>query len=297
MKKAYINQDKAAGARYEDWLHLRLALFSCYHGQPGVRESRMVPSNLTAWLIYRGWGEVVVGNQCLRAGPGEWLLPRPVPRVQRFSADVDLLSLNFYAQWPTGEPLFKEGLGLIFPSRAHPLLERRALVINRVLDRIVPGHDYKVFTQEMPLDAYLRVQRAFADYFAVLVEVLQSYGIVPTPPGMVDPRLARAVDLIQRQPMGSSLVLESLARQVGISAVHLNRLAVQHLGQTLMQHRENRRAEYARRCLAVPGTQIKEVGLALGFSTPGHFSRWFDRVHGLSPRQYRLQAQTPTRTS
>lgn len=252
----------------------------------------MVPTGLTAWLIYQGSAEVIVGSQTLRAHPGEWLIPRPIPRLQRFSADIQLLSLNFYAQWPTGESLFADGLGLVLDASRHPQLERCGLAVDRALERVAPGHDYRVFTHDMSLDAYLQVHRLFAEFFAALVDALAAHDIEPSPPGRVDPRLAEAVELIHHHPLDRPLVIAQLAATVGLSPVHLNRLAVSNLGHTLIQHWEYRRAEYARRCLAVPGTQIKQVALSLGFSTLGHFSRWFNRLHGQSPRVYRAQLAT-----
>lgn len=281
-----------SGMRYEDWLHLRLALFSCYQGRPGLRENRMIPSHLTAWLIQQGWGEVQVGSQILRAGPGQWLIPPPVSRIQRFSADVELLSLNFYAQWPTGETVFKEGLGLVFEARRYPGLQRQAAAINRILERLVPGHDYRVFTHDMSLADYLGVQQQFMGFFAILVDILRRHGILPSTPGKVDPRLSAALTMMASLPLDTPFRIPVIARKVGISAVHLNRLATHYLGHTLAQHWDFRRAEYARRCLAMPGIQVKQVGLSLGFSVPAHFSRWFNRVHGMPPKRYCLQAQS-----
>lgn len=275
--------------RYEDWLHLRLALLSCYRGRPGSLEARFVPTGMTAWLIYRGRATVTIGQEVAQASPGQWLIPRPVPRLHRFTPDIELLSLNFYAQWPTGEPLFSKGLSATLNAADHPELEADALGINQLLEHLVPQHDYTVFAQPMSLPNYLQVQQAFPRFFASLVHALEARGVRPSSPAEMDPRLADALARLQTLPMARPLDLPSIARSGGLSPVQLNRLAVQQLGHTLREHRERQRSEYARRALLAPGTAVKQVALALGFDDLGRFSRWFRRLHGVSPREFRGQ--------
>ena len=76
-----------------------------------VADTVVTPETFT-WLIYTGSAKVTIGDQTITASPGQWLLPRPVARLQQFTANIEILSLNFYANWPTGEPLFGDRLGL-----------------------------------------------------------------------------------------------------------------------------------------------------------------------------------------
>ena len=47
----------------------------------------------------------------------------------------------------------------------------------------------------------------------------------------------------------------------------------------------------ARRALLYSNLSVAEIGYALGFADPGHFSRFFTRHAGQSPRAFRAAAQ------
>ncbi|MFA4943338.1 MAG: helix-turn-helix transcriptional regulator [Lentisphaeria bacterium] len=274
---------------YGEWLPLRTALISCYRGRPGNLCFQFLPPGLTAWLVYRGQAEVVHANVSTVARAGQWLIPQPIFRVQRFSPDIDFLSLNFFAHWPTGEVAFNPSRAVVLDSCRHPEMEREALAVEELLGAILRCHGYGMYRQEMSIQSYLDVQQLFLKFLKAFAAALESVGVGARPPGHLDPRLALALEFIERQPQNLALTLAQVARAAGISPAHLNRLAVQHLGQSVLRYHERRRGEYARRCLSLPGTQVKQVAIALGFSTPGHFSRWFTRQHGLSPRQFQSQ--------
>jgi len=244
---------------------------------------------MTAWLVCRGRAEVVHGKTATTANAGQWLIPRPIARLQRFSDDIELLSVNFFAHWPTGEPLFDLSDAVILEARDHPKMEQRAMALDELIGSLVASHGYGVYMREMPVESYLQIQQVFMDFFRVLIEALATVGLTPAPPGSTDARLSLALNLIERHPYNQPIPLPQLAQAAGLSVVHLNRLAVQHLGKTLRQFCDRRRGEYARRCLLLPGIQVKQVALNLGFSTAGHFSRWFSKQYGLSPRQFQSQ--------
>ena len=46
----------------------------------------------------------------------------------------------------------------------------------------------------------------------------------------------------------------------------------------------------ARQMLETSGLQIAEISVHLGFDDPAYFSRFFKRLTGKSPRQYRAEA-------
>lgn len=276
-------------SHYSDWLPLRVALISCYRGQPGMRAFSYLPPGMTAWLIYRGQAEVTCSDVTTVAKAGQWLIPRLIGRFQRFSADIDFLSLNFFAHWPTGESVFDPGHDIVLEAGEHPSLERKAIEVDELIGTLISPHDFGLYMHELPMQPYIEIQRTFMGFFSALIEALATLGLTPAPPGSIDARLALVLNLIERQPYNQPISLPQLAHAAGLSVVHLNRLAVQHLGKTVLQYCDRRRSEYARRCLLLPGIQVKQVGLNLGFSTAGHFSRWFTQQHGLSPRQFQKQ--------
>ncbi|MDB5823478.1 MAG: transcriptional regulator PobR [Herminiimonas sp.] len=80
------------------------------------------------------------------------------------------------------------------------------------------------------------------------------------------------------------------ARQIGISAAHLNVLCRKAIGRSAQEIIHARVMLEARRRLVYTSMTIGEVCSALGFSDPAYFTRFFKRETGLSPRDFRERA-------
>jgi AraC-like DNA-binding protein len=78
-----------------------------------------------------------------------------------------------------------------------------------------------------------------------------------------------------------------VARAAGLSQSHLERLFTARYGITPRHFFERRRANVARQLIETTTAPIKEIAFRLGFSTLAHFSTWFRRSTGESPRQAR----------
>lgn len=81
------------------------------------------------------------------------------------------------------------------------------------------------------------------------------------------------------------------ARQIGISAAHLNVLCRKAIGRSAQQVIHERIVLEARRRLVYTSMTIGEVCNALGFADPAYFTRFFKRETGLSPRDFRERAR------
>jgi AraC-like DNA-binding protein len=77
------------------------------------------------------------------------------------------------------------------------------------------------------------------------------------------------------------------ARQSGYSYAHLRRAFTQTYGLSPEQYRAERKCAEAKRRLLASDTPIKEIAIDLGFSDQYYFSRFFRKLAGLSPRQFR----------
>jgi AraC family transcriptional regulator, transcriptional activator of pobA len=82
----------------------------------------------------------------------------------------------------------------------------------------------------------------------------------------------------------------SLAGELGISATQLNRLCRAQFGRGALELLHERMALEAQRQLAYTTLSVKRIGLDLGFADPGYFSRFFQRLCGVSPTAWRQQA-------
>lgn len=82
------------------------------------------------------------------------------------------------------------------------------------------------------------------------------------------------------------LSVESLAAEVGISRVHLNRRLKEITNQSARDFIRNIRMRQAARLLHEKKLSITEVAYATGFANPSHFSVAFKEIFGITPRAY-----------
>lgn len=66
------------------------------------------------------------------------------------------------------------------------------------------------------------------------------------------------------------------------------------MGSTPRHYLEKRRMDYAYRRLRMPDAQVKEVATTLGFVHLSHFSKWFKKHLGQSPRHFIRSLQSPS---
>lgn len=86
----------------------------------------------------------------------------------------------------------------------------------------------------------------------------------------------------------------ALARAVGVSRRVLE-LSLRGAGLfSPYQAITHARLQHARHLLASTDLSVAEAGRRSGYPEPHHFSAWFKTRNGQSPRQYRLQAKTPS---
>ena len=108
-------------------------------------------------------------------------------------------------------------------------------------------------------------------------------------PDSTDPRVARALQVIDVQPPGGEYPGKAMTLASGLSIGRLNRLCAQLYGFTTHQYWERARLERARLALKADTQSIKEVAYGLGFLQLSHFSAWFKRHEGASPRAFRTK--------
>lgn len=81
--------------------------------------------------------------------------------------------------------------------------------------------------------------------------------------------------------------LSPYARELGISANHLNDVMRAETAQPAGEHLRRRRLLDAKRKLLHSTLDVAEIGYALGFADPSYFSRFFRRYEGVTPVEFR----------
>ncbi|MEM1446981.1 MAG: AraC family transcriptional regulator [Planctomycetota bacterium] len=103
------------------------------------------------------------------------------------------------------------------------------------------------------------------------------------------PVLAEALAYIDTN-LHEAIELADLADAASVTAPHLVRLFRKELGVTPIALLWQRRVERARGLLSDTGLSVSEIGYAVGFTSPHHFSRKFREIVGRSPKAFREQA-------
>lgn len=98
-----------------------------------------------------------------------------------------------------------------------------------------------------------------------------------------------AIAIIELQHTDSELSLKDVAKQVKLSPSHFCRLLRKQTGKGFRDHLDSSRFSSALVLLGNPLLRIKEVAAASGFSSVSTFDRYFRRLHGCTPTEWRDQ--------
>ncbi|MER0240843.1 helix-turn-helix transcriptional regulator [Streptomyces sp. HSW2009] len=101
--------------------------------------------------------------------------------------------------------------------------------------------------------------------------------------------MLRARDAMDRA-YGQPLDVPALARIAHVSPAHFARVFRATFGETPHRYLQRRRVERAMFLLRESDRSVTDICFAVGFGSPGTFSRTFRDIVGTSPRDYRKRA-------
>lgn len=102
-----------------------------------------------------------------------------------------------------------------------------------------------------------------------------------------DPRVLRALKIIERNLGQEPLKVESLASSLGISKRQIERLFQQEMKQPVQQYCRNLRLAYGYWLLLNTSKSITEIATITGFSDSSHFNRCFRTQYAMTPSHAR----------
>jgi AraC family transcriptional regulator of arabinose operon len=237
------------------------------------------------WLIkytLRGQGLYRQPDLSVVVGPGDLTLLAP-GAYQDYSVppggEWEFLWAHFVPR-PAWAPLLKLpeiGRGLHRLSVTRPAARERTEAAFRRLHRdAVSG--LRPLAEELALNALEEV-------LLVAAGEVTDEGRSP-----FDPRVRTVLETLSHD-LTRDYSVESLAAAVFLSPSRLAHLFHQQTGQTVAETLRELRLRQAARLLRHSGRSIQEVAAEVGFHCPFHFSRRFRQAFGVSPREYRRQAQ------
>ncbi len=243
-----------------------------------------------AWFIEHGTVTVAYARgEKVRAGAGEWLFLRADEGRQHFTQGARLMSLRFHLRLRGGKPLFTRAKDVVVSGAMGGRLREAARRLVAEFERVdAPGTLY-VARDRLSLVDNFRIESAFMNWLRFYVEAMEAAGETPEAATEGDPRVTKALTLIEEHRMRDKFSEAELARRCGLSVNQLGRLFRARQGVSPFQYYEGRRMELARHALAKSSLPVKEVAFELGFSSPPHFSNWFIERAGVSPRAWRMK--------
>jgi AraC-like DNA-binding protein len=150
---------------------------------------------------------------------------------------------------------------------------------------------------EMLCDTGIPAERLESDLAELSMAVLDPFsewhnaarlfraGIAPSQ----DPRIRRAIQFM-REHVGENIDTDALAAESHLSRAHFFALFRRSTGLTPALYANVLRMEGAIDAMSGSPTAVTEVAYRLGFSAPGHFTRFFRQHLGITPTDYRHKA-------
>jgi AraC-like DNA-binding protein/mannose-6-phosphate isomerase-like protein (cupin superfamily) len=237
-------------------------------------------------LCLAGRGQFRFGTEPVRFGPHDlFCIPPFIPHAIDSEAGGSCEHLAVHFDWAPGLPPAALSQRRAYEVRlAHGLhLPRQTRLmahdqIEQDLLRVVLAHG-----SASPLGQL----EATAGLLNVLCRVLRRHDATTgTADGRDRARMEQAVQMLA-DPAAAPCRPSALARAVGLSVSHFNRLFREWTGFAPVEYQRRQRIAHARELLADPRHSIKEIAARCGFADPYHFSRVFRQIDGLSPTQYR----------
>lgn len=81
--------------------------------------------------------------------------------------------------------------------------------------------------------------------------------------------------------------VQYFADKLYISTGYFSDVLRQETGMSAKQHIQRRALDYAKERIFSTNLSVSQIGYELGFSYPQHFIRWFKRLSGVTPAEYR----------
>ena len=112
----------------------------------------------------------------------------------------------------------------------------------------------------------------------------------------MDPRVRLALNIVEESKGTPRFDLNVICKMLGLTDAYLRRLFHREVGRTFGEHLRRVRMSRADELLKRTSLPIKQIAVECGYGDICNFYRDFKLVHGVTPRQSRLQgmAMTPT---
>ena len=247
----------------------------------------------------------------LHAGPERQRVPDdalPTDRRAEFTVRISSPDINSELHFPPGVAIFFTVLSMTRPALRQLLgLD----TMNGVVEQILVGSQGFLFYETMPADAQKTLRALTAlDRQRALGELRIWIQVQELICWLFDRLLTREIlrhrpihraDAEQLERVRAAIVadlsappqLSHLAHLAGMSISKLTDLYKQVFGDSIYGYFQKARMDEAGHLLKQGGYSVSETGYRLGFSNLSHFSRLFQKYHGVTPRRFAAVGSKP----
>lgn len=134
----------------------------------------------------------------------------------------------------------------------------------------------------------LRLDSCLASLIGLMDDRLQAARRLGLDAGDTDAGMTSVLDWISEH-LGDRIELAQLASAGSVSRASVSRMFGEHLGTSPMAYVAHQRMQRARVLLDETDLTVAQIGRAVGFEDPYHFSRRFTAVVGQPPTSYRAR--------
>lgn len=165
---------------------------------------------------------------------------------------------------------------------------------SRISNRITIFEEiFKVLSEGL-VDENLHYSASLLHHFLGTLRYIQPYRDAETE--QKNTGFIEAVKHFMAENIERHITLQQLADYIGMSASHLSMRFRQQTGNSPIQYLNKLRVEKAAEMLRESDMQINQISYKVGFEDPLYFSRMFSKTMKLSPKEYRKNLQSSTRT-
>jgi len=144
--------------------------------------------------------------------------------------------------------------------------------------------DFYKFRYNWITSSSTRIPRAFELINRIYCRLINAETDARSSSGIL---FAKAVEIIVQHYREMDFTVESLAKRLSLSTVHLRRIFSRHIDKSPLKYINEMRFEQAKTLLSSSNLTVGEIALSLGFTDQFHFSKSFKSATGLSPSEYR----------
>ncbi len=248
----------------------------CSFWHRGDRIVRAHAKSYAVELVLEGRGELVCNRRRFDLQPGDVFILHDGERHSYRALDA-VWRKHYVTFWPHDERVaaIMRILGLqdVSHLRLGGDAQARCRELFARLDQCA---------RAMQPGARAQLSLLMCELLTLLASTLYDLGSAPR----VHPCVARAI-AVMHASVSQRVTVTAVAREVGCTPTHLNRLFKQHLGMKTHEWLERFRLRCAARLLRGTSIRLHRIADEVGYSDQYHFSNAFKRNTGMSPSEYR----------